>query len=85
MSEEVYTQDQVLNLIKVSRDFAVYVTDATKRYIKSINLPPEGQLSNFDFDIDSKQFTVNHTFVYKNEVKQCFYIIPMSVLWDHLL
>ena len=84
MSEE-YTKEQVLHLIKISKDFAVHVTEVTRKYIETLNLPPEGVLSDFNFDLNKNHYTVNHTFIYDNEQKQCFYVIPLSRLWDSLM
>ena len=83
MSEE-YTKEQVLNLIQISQDFAVHVTNVTKKYIETLNLPPTGVLSGFKFELEKNQYTVNHSFIYENEQKQCFYVIPLNLLWDNL-
>lgn len=74
-------KNYVLSHIAESKQFAQHVTEKTKGYIESLNLPTNGVLIGFGFD-EEEFYTVNHVFEYNGEQKTCFYRIPLSILWD---
>ena len=55
--------------------------ECVKKHLDDQNLPIDGELSNFDFDLEKNQLTVNHRFIYNDKVRESFHIIPLSILW----
>lgn len=81
---KVYTEEQTTRIITEAIAFSEHVKRVTQKYIGSLNLPIDGKLSEYNFDLEHKMYTVTYTFQYgsDNDSKSSFYVIPLNLLWD---
>jgi hypothetical protein len=77
-----YTKQCVLDTVEAQRDFASHVLNVTAEHLSLLNLPNDGELSNFNVDLVKGVYTVNHTFTYDLQVKNSFHVIPLEKLWQ---